>query len=569
MKGRHVLGLSAALATIALTVAVAFAGSGGAAQAAPQQAQPERPNVLILETDDQTLAEMDVLPNVRRLIGAEGVTFDNNFDSFSLCCPSRASLLTGQYSHNNGVRGNALPQGGYYKLDSTNTLAVWLQKAGYYTMHVGKYLNGYGTRDPREIPPGWSDWHGSVDPTTYRYYNYTLNENGQLNTYCAKPEASCYQTDVYRDKANGLIQARAGQGPWFMWVAFLADHSGGPREADDPRGQNTPVPAPRYKNRLQGTPMPQPPNFNEADVSDKPRTIRNRPLLNQRQIAAVQENWQQRRETLLAVDDAVASIVETLRTSGQLDNTLILFTSDNGFFHGEHRVRAGKVLLYEPSIRVPLLMRWTGNRSLPRGVHRTQLSMNVDYAETILGAVGESVRPERVEDGVNLLRFWRDSGLELGRDLLIDNMPGTAHFDAVRSRNYLYAEWANGERELYDLRRDPYELASQHANPAYDAVKASLATRLHRLVSCAGGTCRTAPAVGMSLRRSGCSVRATVTGPGAVSVGFWVNGRRVATDSRRPFRVAVVRRGLVSVRARVSFAGDRLVTADRRVRSCG
>jgi len=568
MRGGHLLGILAALLTAAFTLAAAFSGQHAEARAAAGQAQPQRPNVLILETDDQTLAEMEVLPNVRRLIGDQGVTFDNNFDSFSLCCPSRASLLTGQYSHNNGVRGNALPQGGYYKLDSTNTLPVWLQKAGYYTIHVGKYLNGYGTRDQHEIPPGWSDWHGSVDPTTYRYYNYMLNENGQLNIYCAKPEPSCYQTDVYRDKANELIRGRVGQGPWFMWVAFLADHSGGPREADDPRNQNTPVPAPRYKNRFQNTSMPQPPSFNEADVSDKPRTIRNRPLLNQRQIANVQENWQQRRETLLAVDDAVASIVDTLRTTGQLDNTLILFTSDNGFFHGEHRVRAGKVLLYEPSIRVPLLMRWTGNRALPRGVHRTQLTMNVDYTETVLGAVGAAARPERVQDGVDLLRYWRDGGLELGRDLLIDNSPGTAHFDAIRSRNYLYAEYANGERELYDLRKDPYELTSQHANPAYDALKASLATRLHRLVTCAGATCRTAPAVGMSVRRTGCSIRATVAGPGALSVGFWVNGRRVATDSRPPFRVAVVRRGVVSVRARVTFAADRLVTADRRVRSC-
>jgi N-acetylglucosamine-6-sulfatase len=568
MSGRHLLGVSAALLAAALTLAAALDGSRGAAQAAPGQAQPSRPNVLILETDDQTLAEMEVLPNVRRLIGGQGVTFDNNFDSFSLCCPSRATLLTGQYSHNNGVRDNKLPNGGYYKLDSTNTLPVWLQRAGYYTMHVGKYLNGYGTRDPREIPPGWSDWHGSVDPTTYRYYNYTLNENGQLNTYCAKPEPACYQTDVYRDKANELIRSRVGQGAWFMWVAFLADHSGGPHEADDPPGQNTPVPAPRYKNRLQGTPMPQPPNFNEADIRDKPRTVR-RPLLTQRQIANVQENWQQRRETLMAVDDAVVSIVDTLRTTGQLDNTLIVFTSDNGFFHGEHRIRAGKVLLYEPSIRVPLLMRWTGNRTLPRGVHRKQLTMNVDYAETVLGAVGAAARPERVEDGVDLLRFWRDGGLELGRDVLIDNQPGAAHFDGIRTRNYLYAEYANGDREFYDLRKDPYELTSQHANPVYETLRASLATRLHRLVTCAGATCRTAPAVGMSVRRTGCSIHATIAGPGAVSVGFRVNGRRVATDSKRPFRMTVVRRGAVSVRARVTFTNDRLVTADRRVGRCG
>jgi N-acetylglucosamine-6-sulfatase len=566
MRGRHVLGLVAALATLALTVAVAETRSDDEAHAAPAQAQ--RPNILVVETDDQTVAEMEVLPNVRRLIGDEGVTFDNNFDSFSLCCPSRATLLTGQYSHNNGVRGNAAPEGGYYKLDSTNTLAVWLQKAGYHTIHLGKYLNGYGTKNPREIPPGWSDWHGSVDPTTYRYYNYTLNENGQLNTYCATPQPSCYQTDLDRDKANALIRGRAGQGPWFMWVAFLANHSGGPRESGDPAGLGTPVPAPRHKDKLKGTPLPQPPSFNEADVSDKPQAIQRRPLMTQRQIAAVQENWQQRRETLMAVDEAVASIVETLRATGQLDNTLILFTSDNGFFHGEHRVRNGKVLLYEPSIRVPLLMRWTGNRSLPRGVHRKQLSTNVDYAETILGAAGETARPDRIEDGVNLLRFWRDRGLELGRDLLVDNMPGAGHFDAIRSRNFLYAEYATGERELYDLKRDPFELQSQHANRAFDSLKASLAARLHRLVTCAGGTCRRKPAVKLSVLRSGCSIRAIVRGRGIRTVGFSINGRGVASDSRPPFRVTVRRHGVVSVRARVLLAADRLVTADRHVQSC-
>jgi arylsulfatase A-like enzyme len=537
-------------------------GSRGTARAA----EAKRPNILVLATDDQTLAEMEVLPQVRRLIGDAGVTFDNNFDSFSLCCPSRATLLTGQYSHNNGVRGNALPEGGYYKLDSTNTLAVWLKNAGYHTVHLGKYLNGYGTRNPTEIPPGWSEWHGSVDPTTYRYYNFTLNENGTLHTYCATPQASCYQTDVYRDKADAIIRERANKGPFFLWVAFLANHTGGPREPGDPANLATPVPAPRYKNRFQGTPMPQPPNFNEADVSDKPASIRRRALLSPRRVAAIQENWQQRRETLLAVDDAVASIVETLRSTDQLDNTLILFTSDNGFFHGEHRVPNGKVLLYEPSIRVPLLMRWTANTSLPRGVHRSQLTMNVDYAETMLAAAG--VKPGRVEDGVSLLPLWRDGGKELGRDLLVDNSPSNGHFDAIRSRHYLYAEYANGDRELYDLVKDPYELQSQHANPAFDGIKSALAARLHTLVSCAGATCHLQPAVRLATRKHGCSVTATVTGADIHSVAFSVNHRGTRSDAHAPFRLTVRVRGKALLRARVSVGVDRLVSLDRTVRGC-
>jgi N-acetylglucosamine-6-sulfatase len=565
VKGR-VGFLVAAVILVAAVWALSSRESGGSAQAAP--AAQQRPNIVVLETDDQTLAEMEVLPNVRRLIGDQGVTFDNNFDSFSLCCPSRATFLTGQYSHNNGVRGNALPQGGFEKLDSSNTLAVWLQRSGYYTIHLGKYLNGYGRRNPTEIPAGWSEWRGSTDPLTYRYYGYRLNEGGTLTTYCAVPQPSCYQTDVYRDKANEIIQRRAPEGPFFMWVAFLADHSGGPRDPDDPPNLGTPVPAPRHTDKLKGTPLPQPPSFNEADVSDKPAIIRRRPLINARRFAAIQEMWQQRRETLMAVDEAVAAIVETLRSTGELDNTLIVFTSDNGFFHGEHRIQNGKVLWYEPSIHLPLLMRWTGNGSLPRGVHRSQLVMNVDDAETILDAA--NARPGRVVDGVSLLPLWRDGGKELGRDLLIDNTPGDGHFDGIRTLHYKYAEYVGGQREFYDLRKDPYELESQHANPAYEAIRASLATRLHNLVTCAGASCRARPPVGFTAVRHGrCgAVSATVTGSNLRTVGFSVNGRRVATDSREPFRTNLQFKQRSIVRARVTTAFDQVVTLDRAVRAC-
>jgi arylsulfatase A-like enzyme len=564
---RLVVGLAAPLALV-VGLAIGLQDDGGSAQAATAQT-PQRPNIIVLETDDQTFAEMEVLPNVRRLIGDEGVTFDNHFVSFSLCCPSRATFLTGQYSHNNGVRNNGLPDGGYEKLDSTNTLPVWLQRAGYYTVHLGKYLNGYGRRNPLEIPPGWSEWRGSVDPFTYRFYGYALNENGVLTTYCAVINPSCYQTDVYRDKANEIIRRRAPSGPFFMWVAWLAPHSGGPRENDDPRGvQATPLPAPRHKDALSGTPLPRSPNFNELDVSDKPLVIRRRPLMTPRRIAAVQENWQQRRESLMAVDEAVASIVETLRQTGELDNTLLVFTSDNGFFHGEHRIPSGKVQYFEESIHVPLLMRWTGNRSLPRGVHARQLASNIDHAATIIAAAGAS--PGRALDGVSLLQLWRDRGRELGRDLLVDNMPGPVHFDAIRTRRYKYVEHVNGDREVYDLARDPYELESQHANPTYDAAKASLAARLHELVKCAGANCRPRPPVRFTAARNGrCgNVRAEVSGPGVQLAAFTVNGVPRAKDGRAPFRATLRFKQRAVVRVRVTLAFDRIVTLDRVVRGC-
>src|SRR5439155_11383215 len=273
-------------------------------------------------------------------------------------------------------------------------------------------------------------------------------------------------------------------------------------------------------------------------------------------------------ETLLSVDEAVASIVDTLQQTGELDNTLVLFTSDNGFFHGEHRVVTGKVLWYEPSIHLPLLMRWTGNKSLPRDVHRSQLTMNGDDAETILDATG--VRSGRKEDGVSLLPFWRDRGKEIGRDLLIDNSPGAGHFDGIRTLHYKYAEYANGDRELYDLRKDPYELQSQQANPVYDALEASLAARLHALVTCSGAICRERPRVGFSAVRQGrCGVvTSTVVGPGLQSVTFLVNGRRVLSDYRAPFRAKLHFKKRSVVRAHVSAAFDRLVTVDRLVHAC-
>jgi arylsulfatase A-like enzyme len=468
----------AALATLALGGLVLIAG--GAAPAAA----PTRPNVVLLMTDDQTLESMRVMPNVRGLLAEQGTTFDRNYVSFSLCCPSRATLLTGQYPHNNGVMANRPPNGGYRRLDGSNTLPVWLQRAGYRTIHVGKYLNGYGTDDPTEIPPGWSEWYGSVDPSTYRFYGYTLNENGRLVTY-----ERAYQTDVYARKAVGFIQRRApGTQPFFLSVAFLAPHSGGPREPSDPVGQATPVPAPRHRNDFASAPLPRPPDFNERNVSDKPVGIRSRPLLTQSRIRKIRENYQQRLESLLAVDEAVAKIVAALRHAGELDDTLIVFTSDNGFFHGEHRVPAGKVLLYEPSIRVPLIMRGPG---IPAGLRLTQRVANIDLAPTIVDAAGGSAG--RVMDGRSLLPLFADPQLTLGRDLLVERGPGTGTFAAVRAPGYLYAEYGNGEEELYDLARDPYELQSRHADPAYASVKADLALRLAHLRACSGPTCRTRP----------------------------------------------------------------------------
>ena len=550
----------------------AVATLSGSAAGESKSSSAVRPNVLVLMTDDQTVESMRVMPNVKTLIADQGVTFDNSFVSYSLCCPSRSTFLTGQYAHNHGVWGNTAPNGGYYKLDSTNTLPVWLQRAGYQTIHLGKYLNQYGTRNPREIPPGWGQWYGTPDPSTYRYLNYQINENGNLVQF--GNAAADYKTDVESRLAVDLISRQAADPrPFFMWVAFLAPHSGNPRDADDPSGLATPSPAARHKNRFANEPLPTPPSLNESDMSDKPASMRNRPLLTPARLAAVRESYQQRLESLLAVDEAVAQIVNELTRIGKLDNTYIIFTSDNGFFHGEHRVAAGKVLLYEPSIRVPLLIRGPG---IPTGQRRSQFVGNIDLAPTIVQATG--AQPGRVMDGRSLIPFAKDKLLQSGRDILLE----TPTYAGVRSPNWLYAEHVTGEKELYNLARDRYELNSLQTNPDYDRMEANLAMRLARLRQCKGAVCRRGVqlSLGTRLQRNGRGCRASrvfarVGGPSTrriANTAFYLDGHLLKRDRRAPFTVFVPKRFAKPdgslLEALTTLSDSRRQTVTRHIAGC-
>jgi N-acetylglucosamine-6-sulfatase len=560
---------------LSLTVlALALAATSAPAQAA-------QPNVVVVMTDDQTVESMRVMPIVKAQLADEGATFTRSFATFPLCCPSRATFLTGQYAHNHGVRSNALPTGGFLKLDSTNTLPVWLQRAGYRTGHVGKYLNGYGSRNPRFVPPGWSEWYGSPDPLgTYSFYGYTLNENGQLVKYGNNPGS--YQTDVYAAKAMDFVRRNAPFGPFFLSVAFLAPHSGGPKESDDPPNLLTPVPAPRHRNRFAREPLPTPPSFNEADVSDKPVGIRSSGSLGPARIAAITENYRQRLESLIAVDDAVGALVQTLRETGELDNTLIVFTSDNGFFHGEQRIPDGKLRVYEPSIKVPLIMRGPG---VPRGAQVGNLVANIDTAPTILDAANAPAG--RQMDGRSLFPLLADSRLEWGRDILLETAGhGRNPYAAIRTRRFLYAEYGHGDRELYNLADDPYELTSLHGDGSHSTVRGLAAGRLSSLRSCAGKSCRTRPSLSLRVRYRRGRRGGRVCARGAVRgrlrgderhyverVSFFVNGRRVVRDRSSPFSKRLSRRRFrkgrrAKVRALAELIDGRVVSLDRRVRAC-
>jgi N-acetylglucosamine-6-sulfatase len=482
------------------TLALGFGGAAGGerhGEAAKAPSRPsqnrlqQRPNIVVLMTDDQTLESLRVMKNVDRLLARQGATFTHSIVSLALCCPSRATFLTGQYAHNHRVLSNVAPKGGYGRLDHSTTLPVWLRRGGYYTVHVGKHLNGYGVSRPREVPPGWSEWYGAVDPSTYRYWGFTMNENRRLVRYSRRAD---YQTDVFARRAAEVIRRRAPKRqPFFLYIGFVAPHSGGPRELDDPPALKTPAPAPRHRDRFLFEPLPTPPSFNEQDVQDKPLAVRRRPGLREFQLGALTEAYQQQLESLLAVDDAVARVINALKRAGDLQRTLIVFTSDNGFFHGEHRIPAGKVFLYEPATRVPLIVR--GPRIAP-GQRIDDLVANIDLAPTIADAA--NVTPLRIVDGRSLLPL-----LERGvrpaapRSILIESPPSDVPrqvFTAVRTPQHLYATYESGDQELYDLSADPYQLTSLHRDPGQAALVAELSLRLEQLRTCAGVSCRIAPA---------------------------------------------------------------------------
>jgi N-acetylglucosamine-6-sulfatase len=443
-----------------------------------------RPNILVIETDDQTLESMRVMDNVNSLIGgSRGVTFRNSFVNYSLCCPSRATFLTGQYMHNHGVRGNEPPDGGFERfqaLHGENHLGVWLQSAGYYTGLIGKYLNGYANEPP--VPPGWSEWRAA--PIGYGAYNYPLNENGTIVQYGSDP--ADFKQDVLTDKAVDFVDRRAPDAqPFFLWLTYAVPHWSPPEPNPNPPYdcQRAAKPAPRHADAFNSEPLPRPPNFNEADVSDKPTGIRTRPRLTADQIVDIERKYRCELESLLSVDEGVKQVVDALKANAELSETVLMFTSDNGFFHGEHRIPTDKQHIYEESIRVPLLMRGPV-AGIPRGAQVDDLVINADLAPTIVDLADASAG--QVMDGRSLIPIVQQPGIARGRRLLIEE----PSFKAIRTERYIYSERRSGEKELYDLTNDPFELRNRFDHPSYASAQKRLAARLQELKSCAGRSCR-------------------------------------------------------------------------------
>jgi N-acetylglucosamine-6-sulfatase len=494
-------GARCALAFAAGVASAALAGclggsddNGGEGESG--RARPDALNVVVVLTDDQEPASLRVMETAQRELIERGTSFGNAYATLPQCCPSRATLLTGQYAHNHGVRGNEPELGGYAHLDNSQTIATWLDAAGYHTAWVGKYLNGYGepkkSQVPGEaaltdVPEGWDRWWVPVDHTEAMMYGYALNENGSVRRYGTTP--ADYQTDVLAGKATGFVrEAAAETGPFLLVVAPTAPH----KESDLRVGPPTtpprdPRPAPRHLGAFASERFPRPPSFGRADPGQPlaARLVRKyagRPHgLDQ---AELENSYQSRLESLLAVDDLVGGLIAELRRSGELDRTLVVFTSDQGFVLGEHGL-VGKQLPYEESVRVPLIVRGPG---IEAGREVEAPVANVDLAPTIVAAAKASPRLQM--DGVSLLPSLQEGRRLPQRDILLEGFEGLP-FAAVRTTGgYAYLETDLGEAELYDLQADPYQRRNLADLPRYADLRQRLAPRLDELRDCAGEACR-------------------------------------------------------------------------------
>ena len=476
--------------TAAAVAAAALAASTLAAHATaagPDTARGGgRPNVLVIFTDDQRADEMRWMPRTRRLIGgAQGTTYTTALSENPLCCPFRAALLTGQYTHNNGVLGNSLAaNGGYWRFDQQHNLAPALHDRGYRTGWYGKFLNGYesGVPDGRtHVPPGWDEWHAPVRGLP-NYGNTQINHNGRLRWHRG------YATDIYARQSSAMIhRLAAGSQPFLGFITYYAPHEGWVGRPDP----DSNYAAPRHRGTLKGRmPARMPGAFGERDMSDKPdympRTFTREKRRRMRLIRRI------RAESLLSADEAVARNLRALRRTGELADTVVIFMSDNGYLLGEHR-KAGKIVPYEESIRVPLLIRGPG---FAAGNSNRSLVGAVDVAATIADVANaeDRVRRDYPIDGRSLAGRPRLPDvpilIEAGGQHLPPGSTRLRHYTGVRTRRFMYAQYWTDEEELYDLRADPEQRRSLDADPASTDVLQRLRAETRAREDCTGTACR-------------------------------------------------------------------------------
>lgn len=555
---RHAQSRIAVVAALVAVLACAvFAALHSAESAgAAQQSAKQKPSFVVIQIDDATLDQLyaslnvggidvQAMPYTLSLIAGRGITFNRYYVPYPLCCPSRVSLLTGRYAHNHNVRGNVPPNGGFTGFKARqaygNNLAPWLQAAGYRTIHIGKFLNGYGDEpfdEGKDVPPGWNAWHSVLRADTNHYfYGYTLNDNGVLDgpfgdpgswetrEYGERDDFGCptaplngkpcfYETDVFNRIAYEEMVGTSPEQPFYLQLDYTAPHG-------DFRRPAGPEPATRHYNTFAGAPYPhdRSQGFNEGNVNDKPRFIREAPYLSLQEIHTYRVYYQKALESLRSVDEGVKVVIDTLGSLSRLRNTYVIFTSDNGFFYGEHRLTGGKFIAYEPATHLPLLIRGPG---IKPGTATGELAANIDIAPTILELAGASAT--KSIDGRSLVPYMKDPALRSRRPILFESFVETADVEAngqptapaerarpkagassdasasivappkdylgIRLGPYKYIEWPSGEKELYDITKDPYELNNIVRVRNLSPIRAFLHAQLVRLEACVGKRCQ-------------------------------------------------------------------------------
>lgn len=444
------------------------------------------PNIVFILTDDLDLNLMPYMQNTNTLIAQEGAVFKNYFVTSPACCPSRATILRGQYPHNTTILENSSGFERFYRNgNEKETIATWLQRAGYRTSFLGKYLNLYPAGALKTyIPPGWTDWHVFLyKNATDFYFAYTMNENGELVRYHKKTED--YSTDVIKGKAVEFInKSIKDNAPFFALISVYAPH--GPSS-----------PAPRHAELYRGLEYPKGIAFNEGDISDKPSVVRSLIQTSGKfETVDADSLFMQRVRSMQAVDEMVGELIKLLDQHGQLNNTYIFFTSDNGFHMGEHGLSSGKMLPYEEDIHVPLLVRGPG---IEPNSTITQMVANLDLAPTIADMAG--VSPARFVDGRSFLPFLnsqQETGLEWRQALLLelgylDRPSPVIAYRGIRTERFTYIEYESGETEFYDLLLDPYQL-NNLANSLDPETLSVLHSWLEQLKTCKTNSCRKAEA---------------------------------------------------------------------------
>ena len=469
-------------ALLAVIVGCGGGGSTPSAPSTPPSATPTptptpQPNLILVVLDDLDHSSAGFMSRLYE----EGLRFSNMVVTTPLCAPSRASILTGQYAHNHTILGNGPPLGAYEVFRergyNESNVGPWLQQAGYRTALLGKYMNNFPLGDDTFIPPGWNEWFAVLSDRVANNDTYTLNENGTIVNY--RDGGENYQTDVLRGKLIDLIERAESSDsqPLFVYLGLSSPHA--PAR-----------PAPRHEGAFAGEMAPRGPSFDESDISDKPRWLRRVRPLSQNDIAEIDAFYRSRLESLLAVEELIDQLLGTLSRTGELENTWLFVTSDNGVLQGQHRLTSGKAFVYDEGLNVPLAVRGPG--ATPSRLVE-QVVANIDLAPTLLELAGAPI-PASV-DGRSLVPLLRGNVSNWRTEVLAQSA-GTGTpvqspaWIGVRSRENVYAEYVDGDRELYDLINDPSELDNLMSLGADAALVERLTARLAALRGCAGQSCR-------------------------------------------------------------------------------